>query len=107
MKHCAAVVGNSSSGIIEAPAFPVPTVNIGDRQKGRLRTNSIIDCGPGRAEITAAIRRAIGPEFGKAVCTAQSPYGCGGTAERITTILKEIDLDGILLKTFYDLPIVP
>ena len=79
MKYSEAVVGNSSSGIIETPAFHIPTVNIGDRQKGRLRTNSIIDCGTDRTSIIKAIDKAVSHEFReqcKGICllyTSPSP----------------------------------
>ncbi len=103
MKHCAAVLGNSSSGIIEAPAMGVPTVNLGDRQRGRLRTASIIDCRERHEDIVSAITRALSPEVVEAARMQQPVRGGGGTAKRIATILKEVDLDGILVKPFHDL----
>ncbi|MBF0283104.1 MAG: UDP-N-acetylglucosamine 2-epimerase (hydrolyzing) [Magnetococcales bacterium] len=99
-----AVVGNSSSGIIEAPFFRVPTVNLGDRQKGRLRAASVIDC-PEQAEaIAAAIRRALSPEFRASLAGMASPYGQGDAARKIVQVLRSFDLTGILKKEFHDLP---
>jgi GDP/UDP-N,N'-diacetylbacillosamine 2-epimerase (hydrolysing) len=63
MKYCAAVIGNSSSGIVEAPSFKVPTVNIGDRQKGRVSAENVLNCEPSKMSIEASMRKAISPEF--------------------------------------------
>ena len=104
MKHCAAVIGNSSSGLLEAPAFGVPTVNIGERQRGRLRADSVIDCGAGRDAIAAAVSRALSPEFVAIARNAENPFGTSGVAERIRDCLKTVRLDGILMKRFHDLP---
>ena len=104
MKHCAAVVGNSSSGIIEAPALKVPTVNVGSRQKGRVRGPSVIDCEAAADTIEAAITKAVGPAFGEAARTAPSPYGGGGASARIKEHLKSVDLSGIMTKKFRDIP---
>ena len=87
MHGCCMVLGNSSSGIVEAPAMHVPTVNIGDRQKGRMCAESVIDCPPQREAVRAAMARAMTPEFkALAACTA-SPFGDGHTSERIMTEL--------------------
>ena len=104
MRCCALVLGNSSSGIGEAPVFGVPTVNIGDRQKGRVRARSIIDCAPDRASILAAMDRALSPEFRESLRGVDNPYGDGTTSRRITEILKE-RLNGALdlKKPFYDI----
>ena len=105
MKYSEFVMGNSSSGIIETPAFRVPTVNIGDRQKGRLQSGSIINCESDRSSIESAIKMAMSDEH-KSVCRSViSPYGDGHAAERIAkkTIetIKSETID--LKKTFYDL----
>jgi UDP-hydrolysing UDP-N-acetyl-D-glucosamine 2-epimerase len=107
MKHAAAVVGNSSSGIIEAPAVGVPTVNVGDRQRGRIRADSVIDCDERRDAIADAIAKALSPEFRETARATKSPYGGGGVAQRIAVVLKQIDLDGILMKPFHDLAETP
>jgi UDP-N-acetylglucosamine 2-epimerase (non-hydrolysing) len=104
MRECLAVVGNSSSGIIEAPAMKVPSVNIGDRQKGRLRADSVIDCAENAAAIQVALGRALSSDFRAATRAVRSPYGEGGAAERIAAVLRDYPLAGLLEKTFHDLP---
>lgn len=104
----AAMVGNSSSGIIEAASFHLPVVNIGNRQAGRVRGANVIDAGHTRAEILAAIRRAISPEFRQTIQTAPNPY-CptkGTAASVIVERLKTVALDDRLLgKQFHDLDV--
>ena len=95
--QCDAVVGNSSSGIIEVPSFGKPTVNIGDRQKGRVRAASVIDCRPEASSIRDAIRKALSPRFQRACRKVKNPYGKGGAARaalgRIRKVLRgPIDL---------------
>lgn len=105
MKHSAFVLGNSSSGIIETPAFHVPTVNIGDRQKGRLQSESIINCGDRSESIVCAIKEAMSREH-KTVCEGVvSPYGAGHSAERIAKKAVEVVLknDIDLKKVFYEI----
>ncbi len=105
MKYAEFVLGNSSSGIIEAPAFHVPTVNIGDRQKGRLQSDSIINCEADRDSIKSAIIHAVSAEHKKICETVVSPYGTGKAAVQIAKKAVEIvaagDID--LKKKFYDL----
>jgi len=94
-----AVVGNSSSGIIEVPMFNVPTVNIGDRQKGRITGPTIFNCQPNEKDITAAINKALA--FNKTQ-KWEHPYGNGNASEKILEILKKTEkID--LKKKFYDL----
>lgn len=88
MALCAAVVGNSSSGILEAPSFNVPTVNAGDRQKGRERANSVFDCAPDAESVASAIRYALSPEAGGIAKQARSPYEKQGTSRHIADRLK-------------------
>lgn len=98
MKNCGVVVGNSSSGIVEAPYFKVPVVNIGSRQKGRLKAKNIIDCGYSTDEIFNAIQYALSSEF-KEICKSTiSLYGVGDTSDKIVEILKTINIDEKLLK---------
>jgi UDP-hydrolysing UDP-N-acetyl-D-glucosamine 2-epimerase len=93
-----AVVGNSSSGLCEVPSFRKPTVNIGDRQKGRPLASSVLSCAPKRAEIREAIRNALSLECSD----AENPYGTGNTAEKIIEILKAVpDYRTFLRKQFY------
>jgi GDP/UDP-N,N'-diacetylbacillosamine 2-epimerase (hydrolysing) len=98
------VVGNSSSGLIEAPSLGKGTVNIGSRQAGRLRAPSVIDCPPTRGAIGAAIARLYSPDFATLARTVRNPYGDGGASERIVAVLASVELDGILKKRFFDLP---
>jgi UDP-hydrolysing UDP-N-acetyl-D-glucosamine 2-epimerase len=93
-----AVVGNSSSGLYEIPSFHKPTVNIGDRQKGRLLATSVLSCSPEREEILQAIRKALVMD-----CTAAvNPYGEGDSAKKILTVLKSVpDYNALLKKQFY------
>lgn len=104
LKICDAVVGNSSSGLTEAPSFGVPTVNIGDRQKGRLKASSVLNCPEERRVISETIRKALSPAFKEIASNTQNPYGSGGASEKIKQILKEISLEGLLEKSFYSLP---
>ena len=100
------VIGNSSSGIIEVPHFQKPTVNIGDRQRGRLKAESIIDCKESEKEITAAIKKALSPDFQKTLSQTQSLYGKGGDiSKRIKDKIKSAKLENVLMKKFHDLPI--
>lgn len=104
MKYCSAVIGNSSSGIIEAPVFSKPTVNIGDRQKGRLRADSIIDCIPEKGDIINSIRQAVSASFQDTLSQTVLQYDGTTTSVEITRLLKTIDLQNILQKTFFTLP---
>jgi len=102
VRLCAALVGNSSSGIIEAPLLGAPTVNIGDRQKGRLRAPSVIDCAPDVASISTAITKAVSPVFRK-ICEAKdSPFGKPGATARIINALKNHALPKSPQKQFFD-----
>jgi GDP/UDP-N,N'-diacetylbacillosamine 2-epimerase (hydrolysing) len=103
LKYINLVVGNSSSGLLEVPSFEIPTVNIGDRQRGRLKADSIIDCEPEKSQITDAIKRAVSSEF-KEVCKhAKNPYGNGGASELIIREIEDTELGGIIKKEFYDI----
>ena len=97
------VIGNSSSGLIEAPALGIPTVNIGDRQKGRLRSASVIDCADQSDAIVKAIDRARTADFRKQAQSAEPPYGRGNASDKITTVLASIDLAQLSTKPFQDI----
>lgn len=97
-----AVVGNSSSGLLEAPSFHIGTINIGDRQKGRLKALSVIDCKPTQQAICESLTKLYTPEFQQQLFTVQNPYGDGGAVEQIIHILKSTPLDDLLKKSFYD-----
>jgi UDP-hydrolysing UDP-N-acetyl-D-glucosamine 2-epimerase len=106
MACAAAMVGNSSSGIAEAPSFGLPVVNIGNRQQGRLRTRNIIDVGYSQEEILSGIQKAISPEFRVTYPANDTTYGDGRAAERIVARLKSAELNQRLIaKKFIDYPI--
>lgn len=104
LQYVDAVVGNSSSGIVEVPSFGLPTVNIGDRQKGRLRADSVIDCLPEKTEITQALQQAFSAEFKAKARQTVNPYEQPNTVEKIFSVIKTYPLDSIIKKHFYDLP---
>lgn len=105
LKEAAVVIGNSSSGIIEAPALDKPTVNLGERQQGRLKPPSVIDCAEWEEDIVAAINKALSPEFIQSVEGMVSPYGVGGASAKIKEVLKKVSLEGVLIKVFRDMPV--
>lgn len=107
LKYADAVVGNSSSGIIEAPALGVPTVNIGDRQLGRLRADSIIDVPAETPRIISAIERALTDEFRARARSAKQLFGDGEASRRVARILAECEIENVLMKHFVDAPVVP
>lgn len=98
-----AAVGNSSSGIIEVPSFGIPTLNIGDRQKGRLASKSVVNCGTSKDEVIAGLKFCLSEEMQKAAKTYKNPYAKPDTANLIYQELKNVELAGLNLKTFYDL----
>jgi len=103
MAVAAAMVGNSSSGLVEAPSFGLPVVNIGTRQRGRVRARNVIDVGYGRREITDGIKEAVSPEFRAGLRSLVNPYGDGTASERIVRRLKEVPLDErLIVKRFQD-----
>lgn len=101
LKYVDLVIGNSSSGIIETPSFHKPTVNIGDRQRGRIKAESIIDCSPAVSDMYDAVSKALSENFRSFCKTINNPYGDGGTAERIINILKENMPKTITLKKYF------
>ncbi|MCP2005992.1 UNVERIFIED_ORG: UDP-N-acetylglucosamine 2-epimerase (non-hydrolyzing) [Buttiauxella agrestis ATCC 33320] len=98
VKHCSAVIGNSSSGIIEVPSLKVPTVNIGQRQKGRMAAASVVNCQPDRLSIASAIKEALLPLSTDAFT---NPYGMGDVSKRIVDVLRTCPLESV--KIFHDL----
>lgn len=103
LKLADVVIGNSSSGILEAPAVGTPSINVGDRQSGRLRATSIIDCAVDQAEISAALSLVLEGRF-QPDPSIEPPYGRGGASNRIANLLQSIDLNKAFPKSFYDLP---
>jgi UDP-hydrolysing UDP-N-acetyl-D-glucosamine 2-epimerase len=99
-----AMVGNSSSGLLEAPSFALPVINLGDRQKGRLRAANVIDAPFEPAAIVAAVQTALTPEFKAQAAGQESFFGDGHAAERLVELLATVPLDARLRdKTFHDL----
>ena len=103
IKHVNAVIGNSSSGLIEAPALKKPTINLGDRQRGRLKAASVIDCDENAEAIIAAIQKALSADFMQSISNVLSPYGEGNASVRIKDYLKNVNLKDVLLKKFFDM----
>jgi len=102
--HLDGVIGNSSSGLIEVPSFKKGTINIGDRQRGRLQAESIINCEPTLASIRAALEQLYSIEFKAKLCHIINPYGEGGASIKIIDTLKHYKINEILKKKFHDLP---
>ncbi|MBN8473941.1 UDP-N-acetylglucosamine 2-epimerase [Sulfuritalea sp.] len=98
------VVGNSSSGLTEVPSFRKGTINIGDRQRGRLQAVSIINCEPIRSSISAALQRLYAADFQASLCEARNPYGEGGASKKVVDTLRRVALAGVTKKAFFDLP---
>lgn len=104
LQYVDAVIGNSSSGLLEAPSFKIATVNIGDRQRGRIMAKSVIQCDSSSQNIEIAINKAISTEFKEILKTVENPYkGAESPSKNIVKVLKSIDLNNILKKQFYDL----
>ena len=104
MKYCEFIIGNSSSGIIEAPSLKIPTINIGDRQKGRIRAASVIDCRPEKHAILGSIDKARSRQFLREIANQENPYENGNTSEKIVAVITDfLQNDKInLKKSFYD-----
>lgn len=103
MKYAKLVIGNSSSGIIEAPSMHTPTINIGDRQLGRIMSNSIINCQPNKDSIKQAISKGLSQDFIESIQQIDCPYGDGDTSRKIIEALKKIDFSSLIKKRFFDL----
>ena len=103
MKYAAAILGNSSSGIIEAPSLNIPTVNIGNRQKGRIQAKSVINAYPEGRDIFRALEKALSPSFRERLQTNTNPYDKKGTCSTIVDIISSTNIANIHKKKFYDL----
>lgn len=101
--HVDGVVGNSSSGLTEVPSFKKGTINIGERQRGRLEAGSVIDCDPDREAIQAALAKLFSDDFRMGLASVVNPYGSGGASEAIVKTLEQIRFDNLLKKHFFDL----
>lgn len=104
--HVDGVVGNSSSGLAEVPSFRKGTINIGDRQRGRLQAASVINCEPTRESIGAALERLYDADFQASLRLARNPYGEGGASGKVVETIKHYALNGITKKVFYNLPVL-
>jgi len=103
LQYVDAMVGNSSSGITEAPSFKIATINIGDRQKGRIKAQSVIDCMSTKEDILKAFGKLYSYEFQEVVQVVQNPYGNECASMKIIEEIKKVDLTNILKKSFYDM----
>ena len=105
LKNSLFVIGNSSSGLMEAPSFHIPTINIGDRQRGRISGETVISCKPERHAIEEAIHKAMDDSFREAIKKAENPYGDGHTSEKIIKIMRDFfENDRIdIKKKFFDI----
>jgi GDP/UDP-N,N'-diacetylbacillosamine 2-epimerase (hydrolysing) len=105
LQYVDAMVGNSSSGLIEAPSFKIGTINIGDRQKGRIMADSVISCSTNINDISKAFEKLYSDEFKIILSNILNPYGTGGASKKIKEVIKDIDLNNILKKSFYDVKV--
>lgn len=103
MKHSNLVLGNSSSAIIEAPFFKVASINIGDRQKGRTKASSTLDCLPNKFSITHAIKKALSKNFKRKIVSVKNPYELPNSSAKIFNILKKVKIKNVLKKSFYEI----
>ena len=102
VSHVDGVIGNSSSGLAEVPSFKKGTINIGDRQRGRLQAASVINCDPTRQSIAAAVKQLYSINFQMSLSKIRNPYGEGGASEKILQIIKSVGVGDLLKKHFYD-----
>ncbi|NRA87033.1 MAG: UDP-N-acetylglucosamine 2-epimerase (hydrolyzing) [Rhizobiales bacterium] len=105
LQYIDAIVGNSSSGLVEAPSFKIGTINIGDRQKGRIQAISVINCTPKTPNVDVALDKLYSVEFQNQLAKTINPYGTGGSSEKIISIIKDIDLKKLIPKAFYDIEV--
>jgi len=103
IKYMDGVVGNSSSGLLEVPSFKKGTINIGERQRGRLQASSVINCEPIRDSIGNAIKKLYSEQFQKSLKNTVNPYGEGDASEKIVSSIKSVVLDNLVKKSFYDI----
>lgn len=100
-----AMVGNSSSGLAEAPSFQIGTIDIGERQKGRIKARSVIECEPNKHSIKKAFEKLYSDEFQKLLTTVKNPYGDGCASKKVLEVLKTVEFSNILKKTFFDIKV--
>tara|TARA_B100001057_G_scaffold457336_1_gene505541 strand:+ start:2860 stop:4023 length:1164 start_codon:yes stop_codon:yes gene_type:complete len=105
LKHVDAIVGNSSSGLSETPSFKIGAINIGDRQKGRIKASNVIDCLPNQESIKNAFETLYSKEFQLSLKSCENPFGKGNSSKIVVEVLKKEKLKNIIKKTFFDLEI--
>lgn len=103
LQYVGAVIGNSSSGLCEVPSFGIPTLNIGDRQKGRISCDSVVNCGSTKEAVQNGLRKVLSPEMADIAKHVRNPYEKKNTAENIFKVIKSYPLDNLLQKQFYNL----
>lgn len=103
LQYIDAVVGNSSSGLLEAPSFKIGTINIGDRQKGRIKADSVIDCEPNQTSMKSAFEKLYSEDFQNRLKEVKNPYDNGNSSHKIIDTLVNTSLDDILKKSFFDI----
>ncbi len=103
LQHVDCVIGNSSSGLLEAPSFKIGTINIGDRQRGRIKCESVIDCLPRRNSIKKAINKIYSIKFQKLLKNVKNPYENGNASKKIAKVLRSVPLENILKKKFFNI----
>lgn len=106
LQYVDAMIGNSSSGLAEAPSFKIGTINIGDRQKGRIAADSVIHCAPEKEAILEAMYTLYSKEFAEKIKNVRNPYNNGGASEKIKSILMEVSLESIAKKKFFDIDFI-
>ena len=103
LKYVDGIIGNSSSGLLEAPCFKIATINIGDRQLDRLQASSVINCSPFKSNIILAIKKIYSKNFKKKLTKIINPYGKSGAVEKTYKIIEKLKLKKVLKKKFFDL----
>ena len=103
LQHIDFIIGNSSSGLLEAPSFKIGTINIGDRQKGRIQAKSVIDCLPDKKNIKETIKKIYSNEFQKLLRNVKNPHGDGCASQKIVKVLKAVPLEDLLKKVFFNI----
>jgi GDP/UDP-N,N'-diacetylbacillosamine 2-epimerase (hydrolysing) len=98
------VIGNSSSGLLEVPSFKKGTINIGDRQLGRLQATSVINCEPSHESIAAALKQLYSERFQSGLSNVINPYGDSGASEKVIEIIEQYPLENLIKKKFHDVP---
>lgn len=103
LKYVDVVIGNSSSGLIEVPSFKKPTINIGDRQRGRIMADSVVSCDPTYDGVRSALQRVMSEAFQAKLQQVTNPYGNGNSSEKIIDVIRQSQPQDLIKKTFHDL----